>query len=133
MTKTAQQIEDDIYDLLCGSALSQAIDGKVYKFGTRPKDSAAEDAIVKFVAGLDGQMQSGNVVVNIYVPDVMVGTNMRNITRCTQIEAFALNWVRSLPVSEYLFALAATIQTFEEPDIKQHFVSVRLNYKRYTI
>lgn len=138
MTKTGQQIEDDIYGLVNASSLSSLISGTVYKFGMRPKDSQTEDAIVKFVTGLDGQIQRGVVVVNIYVPDFDTyndGILRKDITRCTELEVAAAEWVKSLTAgkSDYKFELAQTIYTEEEPDIHQHFTSIRLNYSLLTI
>lgn len=133
MTKTGQQIEDDVYNLLIDSPLSSMISGAVYKFGLRPMNSLAEDAVVQFVTGLDGATQEGSLVVNIYVPDVEVfddGVYRRDIARCTQIEIESSTWVESLPVGEYIFSTAATTQTFQEESIKQHFISIRLKYKR---
>lgn len=137
MTKTGQQIEDDIYELVNESSLPSLISGTVYKFGMRPKDSQTEDAIVKFVTGLDGQIQEGVVVVNIYVPDFDVyedGIMRKDIIRCTEIEVIAGEWVKTLTagVSNYKFKLSQTIYTEEEPELKQHFVSVRLKFRLTT-
>lgn len=134
MTKTGQQIENDIYELVKNSPLASLIDGKVYKFGTRPKDSKKEDAVVKFVQGEDDQIQSGTVVINLYVPDFDPyenGVLVRDITRCTELEVLSNKWVKSLTPdkSSYIFRLAQTIHTQEEPDINQHFVSIRLRFK----
>ena len=43
----------------------------------------------------------------------------------------AAKWVTTLTCdrSNYKFRLAATIQTYEDTDIHQHFVSVRLGYE----
>jgi len=134
MTKTGQQIEDDIYGFLKSSPLSSLINGKVYKFGTRPRDSRKEDAVVKFVTGFDGQIQSGTVVINIYVPDFDAfdnGVLVRDINRCTEIESVSNKWVESLTaeISDYMFRKAQTIYTEEEPEINQHFISIRLRFK----
>ena len=137
MTKTGQQIEDDIYELLNNSSLPSIINGSVYKFGMRPKDSNLEDAVVKFVTGLDGEIQEGVVVVNIYVLDLEVyndGIMRKDITRCTELETAAKEWVKSLTttISSYKFKLAKTIYTEEEPVIKQHFITVKLKFKLTT-
>ena len=137
MTKTGQQVEDDIYGIVKTSPLASIINGSVYKFGTRPRDSKSEDAVVKFVTGYDGQIQSGTVVINIYVPDFDASGNgvlVRDITRCTEIEIAANKWVDSLTAdkSDYIFRLSQTIYTEEEPEIKQHFVSIRLRFKLTT-
>lgn len=137
MTKTGQQIEDDIYEMLKSSSLPSIINGKIYKFGTRPKDSKAEDAVVKFISGVEGQIQTGSVAVNIYVPDIDMadsGVFVRDITRLTQIENTTRSWVETLGPSNsnYLFALSTTIQSLQDAQIRQHFVSVHLAYKLST-
>lgn len=131
--KTGQQIENDIYTMLEGSVLAAEISGKVYKFGLRPKDSVTEDAVVKFVEGEGVQVVNGTVVVNIYIPDIDPyndGMYVRDVLRCEQVEAKAGEWVEALTAdkSNYLFRIAQTIYTEDEPLIKQHFVSVRLKF-----
>jgi len=137
MTKTGQQVEDDIYGMVKNSPLVSIINGKVYKFGMRPRDSKKEDAVVKFVTGFDSQIQSGTVVINIYVPDFDAfqnGVLVRDITRCTEIEVAANKWIDSLTVekTDYNFRLSQTIYTEEEPEINQHFVSIRLRFRLTT-
>jgi len=135
MAKTGQQIEDDVYGMVKNSSLASFISGGVYKYDIRPRDSKKEDAIVKFVTGnvTQNPLQSGTVVVNIYIPDFDPfenGVLVRDISRCTAIEAAANKWVESLTAdkSDYLFELAQTIYTDEEPKINQHFVSIRLRF-----
>lgn len=136
--RTGQQIENDVYGLLRESSLSEMISGDVYKFGMRPRDSKAEDAVVKFVTGLPDQIHTGVVVVCIYVPNIAPWENgvlVRNIPRCKELEIASAEWVSKLTaaMSEYKFKLAQTIYTEEEPDINQHFISIRLNYSLLTI
>jgi hypothetical protein len=137
MNKTGQQIEDDIFGMVKTGPLASLVNGVVYKFGTRPRDSQKEDIIVKFVEGFDGQIQDGTVVVNIYVPNVDSfpnGVFVRNITRLKAIEIAADAWVRTLTtgVSDYRFRLSHTIQTVEDFDINQHFVTIRLKFQLST-
>lgn len=137
MTKTGQQVENDIYGLVKNSPLASLINGGVYKFGMRPKGSTKEDAIVKFVQGYDSQIQSGTVVINVYVPDFDAFDNgdlVRDITRCEQIEVAANEWVDTLTAgkSDYKFKKAQTIYTEEEPEIDQHFVSIRIRFRLTT-
>jgi len=134
MTQTGQQIEDYVFGLVKNSPLASLINGGVYKFGTRPRDSKKEDAIVKFVTGYDGQIQSGTVVINIYVPDIDAfnnGVMVRDIRRCIEIETTANEWIESLTAenSDYMFRKAQTIYTEEEAEINQHFVSIRLKFR----
>lgn len=138
MTRTGEEVEDDIYELVQSSPLKSLIGGAIYKYGMRPRDSKLEDAIVKFITGLDGQIQTGTVVVNIYVPDVDArgdGVYVRNKPRCKAIAMKANEWVKSLTAGTtgYMFELAQTIYTEEESAIRQHFVSVRMKFKLLTI
>jgi len=137
MTKTGQQVEDDVYGLVRNGPLAPLLSGGAYKFGMRPKGSAKEDAVVRFVQGHDGQVQSGTVAVNIYVPDLDAhgnGVMVRDVARCAEIEAAANGWAKTLTAekSNYAFRLAQTISTEEEPEIGQHFVSVRLRFRLST-
>jgi len=139
MSKTGQQIEDDIYGFVKKSPLASLITGKVYKFGTRPRDSKKEDAVVKFVTGYErtDPLQGGTVVMNVFVPDIdpyKNGVFVRDIERCTEIEKAANEWVESFTTakSNYLFRKAQTIYTEQEPEIKQHFVTIRLRFELST-
>ena len=132
---TSRQVQGDIYRFLKDSDLSAMVSGGVYRRGMRPRDSRLEDAVVTFVAGLaESAIQTGVVVVNIYVPDIdpyCNGVMTENSRRTEEIEAAASQWMTTLTCarSNYKFHLAATIQTFEDTDIHQHFVSVRLGYE----
>lgn len=137
MRKTGQQIEDDIFNMVKSSPLADMVDGNVYKFGTRPRDSKKEDIIVKFVEGLDGQIQSGTVVINVYVPNIDPfdnGVFVRDISRLKQIEIGANNWVTTLTtaISDYKFRLSNLIHSVEDFDINQHFVTIRLKFNLST-
>jgi len=137
MRKTGQQIEDDIFGMVRTSPLASFVNGTTYKFGTRPRGSVKEDIVVKFVTGLDGQIQDGVVVVNIFVPDIdssTAGYFVRNINRCKQIEMEANIWAATLTAAEsnYKFSLSQMIYTQEEPEIKQHFITVRLKFQLTT-
>ena len=70
MIKTETQIERDFYSFVKNSDLGKAIRGKVYRPEMRPTDATTEDLIVKFLAGLDEQVQTGVVIFNLYVPDI---------------------------------------------------------------
>lgn len=135
MAKTGKQIQSDVLKLLKSGSLPSLISGKVYRRGYRPRDSKSEDAIVIFTTGLPGQIQTGVVTINIYVPDIPLdddtGVLVEDGQRCEQLERVAAEWVESLTtaVSNYRFRLQQTIYTEEEPDINQHFVVVKLKYE----
>lgn len=134
MAKTGKQIQNDVLALLKSGSLPSLISGKVYRRGYRPRDSKLEDAIVIFTTGLPGQIETGVVTINIYVPDIdpyQNGVLVEDGQRCEQLEMVAAEWVESLTtaVSNYRFRLQQTIYTEEEPDINQHFVVVKLKYE----
>lgn len=131
MKKTGGQVLDDVYRLLKESGITGFVSGSLYK-NSRPFDSQLEDIVVSFKTGLDGQFQDGAVTINIYVPDIDNGSGCKviNSARCTEIEVMANEAIKPFTSSEYLFSLGNMIQTFEEPEIKQHFVSVDLRFKR---
>ncbi len=137
MLKTSKEIQGDVYKLLKNSTLSKAINGKVYKAGYRPRGSEKEDIVVVFTAGLSEQIQTGIVTVLIFVPDVPNRANgimLENGERIEVLERKSLEWFEQLKSSDnggYLFTLMSTIQTNEDIDQKQHFISIRLKYKFY--
>lgn len=138
MAKTSKQIQGDVYRLLKNSTLSSMISGDVYrgdgKTSNRLRDSRKEDAVVIFTSGLSGDIQTGVVTVNIYVPDVDPydnGVFVEDGQRAEEIERLANDWVNSLTADKscYKFRLQQTIYTEAEPDINQHFIVVKLHYE----
>lgn len=139
MAKTAAEIQSDIIALLEGSDLAKGVTGKVYR-GTpdssyRPRGSQKEDIVVIRPDGNPDQIETGEVTVLIYAPDVDVYNDgvLGQSGRTRKIEALAKKWVESLTCdkSNYKFELSGIIGTFAEPEIHQHFVSVKLHYEYY--
>jgi hypothetical protein len=136
--KTAKQVQGDIIALLQGSNLAKAVNGEIYRFGYRPRDSKAEDIIVAFTTGSPDQIETGIVTLNIYVPDIENPDNgvlFEYGRRCEELEIAAGYWVKSLTTdkSDYRFTLQQTIYTEAEPEINQHFVVIKLKYELLTI
>lgn len=134
--KTSRQIQGDIYRMLKDSILVENLSGKVYRGGTRPRDSRLEDAVVIFTTGTAEEIQSGVVTINIYVPDVDPyenGVLVEDIERTEEVERLAAEWVNDLTAdkSDYKFELQQTIWTEEDTDINQHFVVIKLRYDLY--
>ena len=67
--KTEIEVERDFYSFIKNGSLGNAIRGEVYRPDMRPSNAKTEDLIVKFLAGLDEQIQTGVVILNIYIPD----------------------------------------------------------------
>lgn len=136
MAKTGKQVQGDIYSFLRSSTLYTMISGDVYRAGMRPRDSKLEDAEVIFTTGIPTQIEKGVVTVDIFVPDIDPydnGVLVEDGERTEALEIAAAQWVESLNVgtSNYKFHLQQTIYTEEEPNIKQHFVVVKLAYEYY--
>lgn len=136
MAKTSKQVQGDIYRLLRNSVLHTQLSGEVYREGMRPRDSRKEDAVVIFTTGIPDEIETGVVTVNIYVPDIDPyenGVFVEDGERTAQLETLSQRWVDSLLGSgtNYVFELRQTIYTEAEPDIKQHFVVVKLGYRLY--
>ena len=133
MEKTAKQIEQDIFRIIKDSDLSIAITGEVYRSGMRPTGATSEDAVVKFLSGIDEQEQSGVVIVNVYVNDIpLYGELVEDVPRVDELESVVNEVLSSLDDTEYLLEKDGTPHSFPAKGIKQHFINVRLRYRRKT-
>ena len=143
MRKTAEEIEEDVFKLVKASAIAAEITGGVYRNGARPFDSKNEDVVVIFLAGIDGQKQAGVVNINVFVPDIDSGNELlvKDIARCKEIGGILRDFKESLMQSKlntsrngYWFIQSGDmIRTFEEKDINQHYVNLRLEFEYLTI
>jgi len=134
MTKTADEVESDLFALISSSALKQAIKGSVYKDGTRPINATTEDAVITFVAGLDDQIQTGAINLNVYVPDIDNGTGtlVKNTARCRALGILVNQIVKATTPGNYYWSLGGTIQTFPADQIGQHFVNAKIKFQLAT-
>lgn len=134
MEKTEKQIEKDVFRIIRDSELKAVIGGAVYRDGMRPKDANTEDIVVKFLTGLDGQEQSGIVLVHIYVPNIKSpsgdGELVPNITRIDLLEEKANSLLSSLEDTEYLLEKDETPRSYPAEGIEQYFINVRIKYRR---
>lgn len=147
MTKTAEMVIDDVYQLLKGDTSNVTdntdeaneaifrISGGVYKDECRPVDSKSEDIVVAFTTSTAGQIQDGIVTVNIYVPDIDPyndGTLIKNGARIAELESAASEWVKTLNTKQddYRFTLYNAIHSNNDTDIHQHFVVIQLRFRR---
>lgn len=136
--KTGSEVETDVYRLIYNTSIRTSITGDIYKAGTRPLNSDKEDVVIGFVAGLDGQVQDGVVNINFYAPDIIPEgqtdsvVKMKDTARCRELEVIALDAIASLPTDEYDFSLAQMIATFKGENADQHYVNVKLEFRRIT-
>lgn len=133
-----ETLEKRLYDIAKKfNASSLNVGGKVYYRGLRPiqknASSYKEDIVVAFLTGDGTDVQSGTCLVNVYIPDVQVGSGMfyTNKERCAivaeSLEQFPMFANQS--GSDIYFTQKGMIATFAEEDIKQHFVSLKLEFK----
>lgn len=135
MKKSGDEVINDLYPIIRDSGLMEQVNGKLYRNGTqRSLNSDKEDVILTFKAGLDGQIQDGAAVVNIYVPDIDSGAGgkTKNILRTSEISRIACEIFDNKVIDEYKFRLGNMINTFHEENINQHFVSVDVRFRRTT-
>lgn len=136
MEKTSKQIEKDVYRIISNSEMKGAIGGTIYRHGMRPKNATTEDVVVKFLTGIDGQEQSGIVLIHIYVPNKQSVMNdgelVEDITRIDELMVIINRIIAGLEDVEYLFEKDGTPQSYPADGIEQHFINVRLSYRRKT-
>lgn len=120
----------------CVKAIDLPVTGEVYYKGMRPlqngDDPGKEDIVVAVLTGTAGQIQKGSCVVNVYVPDTQVasGAFLWNKRRTDEIE----RWLAALPReltrrSGILFKPSGMIATLAEEKVKEHFVSLKMDFK----
>jgi hypothetical protein len=134
MRKTGEQVLDDVFGKLKNSALAGFVSGELY-LRQRPDNSTAEDIVISFKTGTDGDFQQGAITVNIWIPDIDDGNGglVCDVARARDVEVKANEVLRDFTSGEYLFSLGSMIQTLKEEGIDQHFVYVDLRFKRITI
>lgn len=133
-TKTEQQIERDFYSFVNKSPLGKAIKGKVYRDEMRPADAKTEDLIVKFYTGVDGQVQTGTVILDVYVPDITNkdGRNVKNSPRIAELQVLILDFIENNDNTEYLMETELSPYTIKSEEIEQHEIKVRIKFNRTT-
>lgn len=131
---TGGQLETILYNAL--KAMDLPINGEVYYSGMRPtqngNDPNKEDIVVRSLTGDNKQVQKGSCLVNVYVPDITVasGAVLKDKRRTDALE----QWATTLPTvltraTGILFRPSGMITTLKEPDIKEHFVSLKMDFK----
>lgn len=140
MARTEKEIQADIIELVKDDRLSSLVSGAVYRDGLRPRDSRLEDIVVVFTAGNvsggEELIQQGTVTVLVYCPDIAPWNNgvyVEDAKRIETLERIAQDWVDSLTceVSNYKFRLRNAIHSVPIYDIRQHAISIALDYDYY--
>ena len=131
---TAGEIAKVLYE--CVRAMDLPVTGEVYYKGMRPlqngDDPGQEDIVVAVLTGTAKQIQKGSCVVNVYVPDTQVasGALLWSKRRTDEIE----RWMEKVPreltrMSGILFKVSGMIATLAEEKVREHFVSLKMDFK----
>ena len=131
MTKTEQQIERDLYAMIKASSLGTSIRGSVYRSEMRAADATTEDVIVKFLAGVDEQIQQGVVVINIYVPDIRYdGRLVPDKSRIGELQQLVIDFIEQCDSVEYWIVPDSTPYTASVEGVDQHVIISRIKFSR---
>lgn len=132
--KTEKQIEKDIFRIIKASPINTMIGGTLYRKGMRPRNANTEDAVVAFLSGLDGQFQTGVVLLNIYVPMTQNASSdkITDISRVDTLETAVKDFFDECSEVNYLFELRETPYSEDLDEIEQTRINVRIHYTRTT-
>lgn len=131
MAKTETQIERDFY-MIAKTHLGSVIRGTVYRRGQRPDNAKTEDCIAKFLGGVDEQIQTGTVVLNIYVPYIPYqdGRKGEDLTRIAELEEAVNDILAEIEDTDYDIKTETTPKSYEMDEIEQSIIAVRLRFNR---
>ena len=127
---TETQIEKEIYRIIKSSVIAETIEGTLYRKGTRPANAKTEDAVVAFLTGLDGQFQTGVVLLNIYVPMTKNSTSdkIKDIARVETLEVAVKEFFESCEDPNWLLEKDGTPYSEDLEEIGQTRINVRIRY-----
>lgn len=131
--KTTFDTDTILYRLLKDSPVKNALSGSIYVGDDRPDDSQDEDIVVNSLELTQEHLpQVGTGNVNIFVPDVPVTIAGKPQTKANRIRLKALSelvmqTLRDARI-EGLKLIPTGQSTLAEPDVKQHFVNIRVEW-----
>ena len=130
--KTEIEVERDFYSFIRNGSLGNAIRGEVYRPDMRPANAKTEDLIVKFLAGLDEQIQTGVVILNIYVTDTKNsdGRMVRDASRIGELEGAIRSFIEGNDETEYWMESDGTPTSIKNEEIGQWCITARIHFRR---
>lgn len=130
--KTEIEVERDFYSFIRNGSLGNAIRGEVYRPDMRPANAKTEDLIVKFLAGLDEQIQTGVVILNIYVPGTKNsdGRMVRDAARIGELEGAIRSFIEGNDETEYWMESDGTPTSIKNEEIGQWCITARIHFRR---
>lgn len=133
--KTTLTIEQEIFNVL-EPLFAGKISGSLYPSDCRPLDSGLEDAVIMVSSASAEQIQEGRARLNIYVPDIdnNSGRLVPDKSRLEELAMLDEEIVEALNAADtdYYFDLFQATASIADPNIKQHFVNINLEFKYIT-
>lgn len=122
-----------MFGLIQGTSIPSIINGKVYREGTRPRDSKVEDLVIIFTTADAEQFQKGVITLNLFVPFIPNANNgvmLENSLRCEQLEVALQTAIKSITTSKsnYRFYLREAIHTRRDDELLQSFVVAKIGF-----
>lgn len=127
--KTDQEIKEELFVHIKGSALEDAVTGVLTK-RKRPLNSKKEDIIISVLANQNAQRQEAFVNVNIYVQDQNVKKNGQyeeNGERLTDLSRLAADFFENFWIGPARVSLEEQ-RVFEVENGTEHVINNRLLY-----
>lgn len=135
--KTTFDTDAILFDLLSKSPVKNAISGGIYVGDDRPDNSTDEDIVVNSITlTQDYLSQIGTSNVNIYVADSNKKIKGKqqlkaNRTRLKSLSEKAMEVLRGARITG-LKLIPTSQVTLAEPDVKQHYVNIRIEWNIQT-
>lgn len=136
--KTSFDLESMLCELLLGSDIPGIISGSIYPGDSRPDDSDDEDIVINTIAlTQDCLPQVATSNVNIYVKDVNKKINGKNQLKADRKRLKLLSERTMEVLRNAIFTglkiIPGNQSLLAEPDIKQHYVNIRIDWNIQTI
>ncbi|MBD2753786.1 hypothetical protein [Spirosoma validum] len=130
--KSPDDMANILYQQLQGTTLKAAITGDVYK-GDRPDNSTKEDVVINPLSLTGNEFQYGTANANLYVPDIGVklkgkDQTVANYARLKLLTDLALPILKDRYTDSYKFELVTIGNPVALPDIKYHYVNLRIDF-----
>ncbi|ARK08875.1 hypothetical protein A6C57_00320 [Fibrella sp. ES10-3-2-2] len=135
MKKTPLDVLTILLQRLRGSALDEAITGKVRKL-KRPAGSRLEDVVINTIAISPSQIQLATANVNIYVPDLLIqeeggSQSEANLIRLGELSLLAIALLEGVYTQQYCYTLGKQY-IIEEPLTNSHYLNLRVEFQFFS-
>lgn len=126
--KSDIEIKDILFGIIKGSELELAVaanGGELYK-DQRPTNSTKEDIVISILEGLNGQIQSSVINVNIYVADIdRNGDWIENSARLRELSRLAINLLETHNGGDYRLEMEMQ-KCFKVEGVAEHCINNKI-------